>query len=106
MPAEDGIRGYKVSGVQTWALPICVTVRELEGRDVGGREGEIGGVAGQVAGRDVERIRGARPGEQPHAGVGPDRKSVVEGERTSAAGGGDGAATAPERARRPHRPTT
>src|SRR5256885_4901572 len=34
--AEDGIRDYKVTGVQTCALPICLvtTLRTLQGDDV------------------------------------------------------------------------
>src|ERR1022692_2713399 len=30
--AEDGIRDYKVTGVQTCALPICVCRRDRQGR--------------------------------------------------------------------------
>src|SRR5256885_3919335 len=36
--AEDGIRDYKVTGVQTCALPICIA-------DVGGKLGQAGNLA-------------------------------------------------------------
>src|SRR5256885_9128411 len=32
--AEDGIRDYKVTGVQTCALPICTWASDLKGRKI------------------------------------------------------------------------
>src|SRR2546426_12385247 len=51
--AEDGIRDYKVTGVQTCALPISprLGARELLG---GGIREPPGGVAGGYAGPDLE----------------------------------------------------
>src|SRR5256885_5968322 len=45
--AEDGIRDYKVTGVQTCALPICGTREEVldQGLPVR-RNGPVGGIGG------------------------------------------------------------
>src|SRR6266850_7223704 len=50
-PAEDGIRDYKVTGVQTCALPICHHGR----RHRGAGEGRAGGGRRRRDGRSEER---------------------------------------------------
>src|SRR2546426_6922998 len=74
--AEDGIRDYKVTGVQTCALPIftaCQGIASLEVRGEAGREwaslptgepGQRGGVAGGI-GRGAGRGRGEISGGGP-----------------------------------------
>src|SRR5256885_9242676 len=63
--AEDGIRDYKVTGVQTCALPICLQLRDLQGHDMarGGGRG--------VAARHLQ-------GQHPHGADAfvADRKST------------------------------
>src|SRR5256885_2746294 len=60
--AEDGIRDYKVTGVQTCALPIC---REPGPRRPGGGRGQLGrvrfGIAGQLGGTGRGQRERARP---------------------------------------------
>src|SRR6266566_5834162 len=58
--AEDGIRDYKVTGVQTCALPICAGQRQGGGRFIDRRTG-----AAQP--RDLLAVDS---GEQTHAAVG------------------------------------
>src|SRR5256885_4681295 len=61
--AEDGIRDYKVTGVQTCALPICRRRRRGRRRRAGRpRRPAAGGRAGAVA------PRAARPGRPPGPG--------------------------------------
>src|SRR5256885_3570346 len=60
--AEDGIRDYKVTGVQTCALPICPRLR-IRGRAVGGgapdpRRGSGAREAVEDGGRLERRRRG------------------------------------------------
>src|SRR5256885_4206845 len=77
--AEDGIRDYKVTGVQTCALPISSGDAHTESagrgeRDVTGVELECGAHA------DLAEVPHpvVRPGRAEHrAGVPGDRKSVV-----------------------------
>src|SRR5256885_12016888 len=77
--AEDGIRDYKVTGVQTCALPICaggvrVVVAELRSHPLVAAENRRGAVAEQQGGEEVahhlplDRLGVARVA---------DRKSVV-----------------------------
>src|SRR5256885_2329941 len=81
--AEDGIRDYKVTGVQTCALPIllCGGV-EPEIRHAAGHDGSVDGAGGPAS-----RHRGVRRSAVPPASADlqrrsqpsppPDRKSVV-----------------------------
>src|SRR5256885_4377475 len=55
--AEDGIRDYKVTGVQTCALPICAELLEADPRQlVAHRLHEAGVVHGDVNARHIPRI--------------------------------------------------
>src|SRR5256885_6420293 len=86
--AEDGIRDYKVTGVQTCALPIFGEQLVDEGRDAdrvgvarpGGRI-RLGGLG--VGGRH-RRERNLRKLERSSGGA--DRKSVVEGKSVDLGG--------------------
>src|SRR5256885_9988545 len=79
--AEDGIRDYKVTGVQTCALPIFDEhVGHLSGRDQCLRSAiHRAAVAhvhlGELRDRAVLRLEGTGERHQPRAA--PDRKSVV-----------------------------
>src|SRR5256885_17175403 len=73
--AEDGIRDYKVTGVQTCALPISARPRATGAGDL-------------VL---LSLCRRARMGSGQHAPIGPtranrDRKSVVGGKRVDLGG--------------------
>src|SRR5256885_16825567 len=68
--AEDGIRNYKVTGVQTCALPICST-----------DEARLAGGAGLRGGRGGGR--GGLLGQREQRG---DRKSVVGGKSVDLGG--------------------
>src|SRR5256885_15128570 len=89
--AEDGIRDYKVTGVQTCALPIY-PARHHEPRERGaGRRsvGQPGGRDQAVGSRDPSRS-GRRAGDDSgglRAGPDRDRKSVGEGKRGDLGGG-------------------
>src|SRR5256885_8265963 len=66
--AEDGIRDYKVTGVQTCALPICRGVQGL--REAGPRQGRLdvhggGGGPGHDAPGDGDARAVPRRGEPP-----------------------------------------
>src|SRR5688500_19242775 len=53
--AEDGIRDYKVTGVQTCALPISL-VEVLQQRTAAGQDdAAVDNVGGQLRGRALER---------------------------------------------------
>src|SRR5688500_19828264 len=67
--AEDGIRDYKVTGVQTCALPICAVARRAEGE---------GGRAGDAAERDVAVVRAIRAGAGCRAELGSASAAVRE----------------------------
>src|SRR5205807_6074302 len=63
---EDGIRDYKVTGVQTCALPICLRPR------LGARRALHGG--GALLARDAPRVgSGGRPAGRPDAVLAPAR---------------------------------
>src|SRR5256885_5002970 len=78
--AEDGIRDYKVTGVQTCALPICGVDPQLLTR---ARGALLGLVIGNQLGVPTERlgtaaaIRNAFPQGVRDLARPPDRKSVV-----------------------------
>src|SRR5256885_11988653 len=81
--AEDGIRDYKVTGVQTCALPISNLAAEFRRRGAAAvadpREVLVAGLNdGELL---LARVlaQGVSPGAGgvARAGVGPDRKSVV-----------------------------
>src|SRR5256885_12357937 len=57
--AEDGIRDYKVTGVQTCALPILQAARHWDG-----------GLRTPPCGRARRGLRGMRAEEYPRAGTG------------------------------------
>src|SRR5688500_20276820 len=94
--AEDGIRDYKVTGVQTCALPICLPARpgSCGDRDdlmdglppplTGWRQPDDSGVVTQRAGRD-ERSEERRVGKECRTGgaemEGRKKRSVADGER-------------------------
>src|SRR5256885_5112826 len=64
--AEDGIRDYKVTGVQTCALPIC----EHPGADVAHADEEHGGHSGSSSEPDQDVEAAFQAGESkpnPHA---------------------------------------
>src|SRR2546426_6018421 len=46
--AEDGIRDYKVTGVQTCALPISLRRLDPTDRGVGGGSGKVPGAVGGI----------------------------------------------------------
>src|SRR2546426_11489723 len=79
--AEDGIRDYKVTGVQTCALPIFG-----EGGE-GGKGTDRPGVCGGCSEGGCHS-RGNRCRPQNGRGIlrGADRKSVVEGKRVDLGG--------------------
>src|SRR5256885_11188176 len=94
--AEDGIRDYKVTGVQTCALPICLSVDlssglpspfELHNAGGGiGREGRAARGARAVrAERFVKRQVGSRPCDLEHPGSASVafRGRVREGDRSA-----------------------
>src|SRR2546426_9299317 len=60
--AEDGIRDYKVTGVQTCALPIYAVLREDVLLDLHPHERER-------IGRTVDVVNALRPGEHLRAGI-------------------------------------
>src|SRR5256885_12438310 len=80
--AEDGIRDYKVTGVQTCALPICQVeaMKQLE-------QARLRGSLGTLSGAEQNRLRrpalvlqariGAASSSQRDAEQALDRKSVV-----------------------------
>src|SRR2546426_10197633 len=70
--AEDGIRDYKVTGVQTCALPICEVLRRRDRR-------------GAACHRDRRRFRDNRR-RLPAGGAG-GRERGVEGKRVDLGGG-------------------
>src|SRR5256885_12357928 len=79
--AEDGIRDYKVTGVQTCALPICGSELHEKWNDLWARyKGEQPELAEQL---DFMRFRELPPGwakdipSFPADEKGADRKSVV-----------------------------
>src|SRR2546426_7094548 len=82
--AEDGIRDYKVTGVQTCALPIC------------GARARAGANPARARGDGGARRAAGRPGGDdrlPLPGVGAARapRAVAEHVRAAGAGGGEGA---------------
>src|SRR5258706_10759408 len=89
--AEDGIRDWSVTGVQTCALPILR--RRRGAADHGARDGRARGAdrragrapAARAAGGGARRRRGARL-RGAAATARPDRKSVVEGKRVDLGG--------------------
>src|SRR5256885_5398659 len=89
--AEDGIRDYKVTGVQTCALPICRRERAAGG-DAPAREARAEPVlrgkwrSGQRHRLPPRRRRGAEARGGRRAQVRRDRKSVVEGKRVDLGG--------------------
>src|SRR5256885_4571096 len=78
--AEDGIRDYKVTGVQTCALPIYAHADRERARDLDARETEVG-LHGAEQNREavVEDAPRDRLGdaESGHDDPAVDRKSVV-----------------------------
>src|SRR5256885_4151944 len=76
--AEDGIRDYKVTGVQTCALPIF-RVRAAQdplGAEVR-RAAELHDAAGDLVGVTLLLVRVRQELRRDRIGVDPDRKSVV-----------------------------
>src|SRR2546426_2628369 len=78
---EDGIRDYKVTGVQTCALPIC---RRGLSRGVPGLDAPRPRLGALVRGRGLRRRRDGSGKARPPGAPGPssgrvagDRKSVV-----------------------------
>src|SRR5690606_40769683 len=103
--AEDGIRDFHVTGVQTCALPISMTAMYALG--IGSNIMSLGGIAiaiGAMVDASIvmvenahKRLEQAGPDADRRAvliaaaqEVG-DRKSVVEGERGGGGGGASGA---------------
>src|SRR5688500_20237405 len=102
--AEDGIRDYKVTGVQTCALPIFLALvprgrgangaaqlRALRGDHPGGtsREGARRGLARAIHGRSEERRVGKGGGRRWGAGEGRSREGSEDGEERSHEGSGE-----------------
>src|SRR5256885_7551850 len=78
--AEDGIRDYKVTGVQTCALPICARLFDRGARPGAGNRaaGAPSGPARALRGLARGRIRApARRARTARAAGRSDRKSVV-----------------------------
>src|SRR6266446_8845714 len=88
--AEDGIRDYKVTGVQTCALPIFGARSAAGGRGAGGR-GRPGRRRADDGDRDPrDRLRAAGGESGGGAGGGKDRRERDGGGGAGAAeGGGD-----------------
>src|SRR2546426_7247779 len=55
--AEDGIRDYKVTGVQTCALPICIRRRDLAGQLDGPAKGRRRAEQGDLVGVHVAPLQ-------------------------------------------------
>src|SRR5256885_7166539 len=66
--AEDGIRDYKVTGVQTCALPICLQRRRAQGRrDFQREDGQAHGRHARPAGRHEVPVLRQAPAVVPNS---------------------------------------
>src|SRR5256885_14068241 len=74
--AEDGIRDYKVTGVQTCALPIFLTASAASSA--------VGESCGTSRSAAIAALRSPRRSRQAGSG---DRESGVEGKRVDLGGG-------------------
>src|SRR5690606_39934286 len=98
--AEDGIRDFHVTGVQTCALPIsllgstvlesCLVPERAAGGECRGRARPINNIPepGRVVNSKGAGHRAASPGDGSGPGQGQDRKSVVEGKGAERGGRG------------------
>src|ERR1039457_2490116 len=91
--AEDGIRDYKVTGVQTCALPIYRGRLIQNQRSGGGGEGGGSGVGGHADGRGHGQYGRNAVGERHHGAAGGgfgqrsrDRGHLIRHQRARAGG--------------------
>src|SRR3989454_797104 len=92
--AEDGIRDYKVTGVQTCALPISRSLSVAPGRRDPARSHEVSPVDPRLLRRDGARRRGDHSERQRRGGSAARPRALDRGPR------GHGRHTAGERPRR------
>src|SRR5690606_40743480 len=103
--ADDGIRDFHVTGVQTCALPIFVETKSIQDGPVAGGfydDGQVGswnrdvdaGGGRRGADRALPEQFGTTADHEPHVGpVFKERKSVVQGKREDSVAARETAAT-------------